>query len=703
MLKLPDNTLIFDTETTGLWPWPTEYRKRLGIAPDRPFLFVFTNLEGETVTVRAPKIHPRTRQVSYKGIEAELRWFKKFVANPDNKIVCHHARFDRAMTMQSDIRARWNCRIDDTRVMARIANPTNEPTFSLKPLAKKYLQIGDKDLQALKTALAIARRQAKAKGWTVATKESHGQHPAEADYWLPDLEKLVRIYGGTDGLRTAGMYRFYRKLFDHNKKFGGRLWEMYRWERRTMRTAMEMERVGMTYHSKSGRALRKMYAEYMHEHRSALNREGYQDLNLQSPKQLVKLFVHDLGYETEHETKGGKFQRPQPKIDAEQLMVWARGSAAGADVDGDAKDGCKISRHVLEWKAGKKVIEYIDAYEFFKCRRADGSTVHHPAWDSAGARTGRFSCHDPNEMQIASAETSRRHSHIRARQRECFGPRPGYYWYMPDYSQIEVWVFAFEANEESMKQALLSGSDFHLSTARAAWHDRDDFCTCGRWKEVEQEMRRNKKFVLVWDEEKTKHKKGCLIKWWRQRAKMILFSRLYGGGVAKIAFLIRCSEKEAKRFIKEFNENLPGVKAYMRDTIDRVRDTGMLINLFGREYPIDKNFAYKAVNYQIQGSSAEIMKRATVRVNDHLLAKYPGAWIYDDDRNEEYQGSHVAGTVHDELISEIHPDDHSKQLMREIVHLMQKDSHVIPNLPVPLPVGMKWTKTNWSEAKEISL
>lgn len=702
MLKFSNNTLIFDTETTGLWPWPSALRQRLGIYPDRPFMFIFTNLDGDTVSFRA-EVNPHTRQVRYNKVQAELRWFKKLVSNPDMRVVMHHARFDKAMTIQNDIRANWQCRMHDTRIMARIANPTNEITYSLKPLAKKYLGIGDEDLLALKRELGRARRIAKAKDWAIATKETHGQHPAEADYWLPDLRSLVKTYGEMDGPRTAGLYRFYQKIFDHNKKFGGRLWEVYNWELRTMRTAMDMERVGMTYLSEAGQDLKKHYADYMRSHRRSINWMGYKNLNLQSPKQMVELFIDKLGYEAEHETKGGKFENPQPKIDAEQLMVWARGSAAGADVDGDAKDGCKLSRHVLEWKAGKKVIEYIDSYEFFKCVRADGSALLHPAWDSAGARTGRFSCHDPNTQQIASAETSRRHSHIRARQRECYGPRPGYVWYMPDYSQIEVWVFAFEANEASMKEALLSGSDFHLSTARAAWHDRNDFCTCGRWKEVEQEMRRNKKFILVWDIEKTKHKKGCLIKWWRQRAKMILFSRLYGGGVEKIAFLIRCTKREAKRFIAEFNTNLPGVKTYMDDTIQRVRDTGVLVNLFGREYPIDRNLAYKAVNYQIQGSSAEIMKRAIVRVDEHLVKSYPGTWTRDEEGYEDYLGSRVIGTVHDELISEIHKHDHSKRLMREIISLMQRDSHVVPNLPVPLPVGMKWTTTNWSEAKEIAL
>lgn len=713
MLKLPRRTLIFDTETTGLWPWPTLYRQERGIAPDRPFLFVFTNLDGETVTVRAPKINPYTRKVSYKGIESEIRWFKSFVANPENRIVCHQARFDRAMTVQSDIDADWKCKIHDTRVMARIANPTMEPTYALKPLAKKYFGFSDGDLIALKKALHRARFVAKNKGWSIAVKETHGTRPAEADYWLPGLEDLVDTYGSGDGLRTVAMYLFYRKLFDRNKKFGGRLWEVYRWELRSLITTMTMESAGMTYLPDAANALTEMYTTFQKQHRKAMDKLGYKGLNLQSPKQMQQVFVTDLGRTTLRKTKGGKSGIQKPKIDNDQLMIWARGSVESDDINHDAPDGCKLSRHALEWKASKKVLEYLTSYNYFCCVRSDGSYVIHPAWDTTGAKTGRYSCHDPNAQQIASKDTWRRHSHVHPRQRESFGVRVGningkkvrYLWYTPDYSQIEVWVFAFVANEETMKRSLLSGSDFHMSTARTAWYEgnKKGFCTCGRWTEVEQEMRANKQFVLIWEKEKPLHKKGCPVTWWRQRAKSILFSRLYGGGIDKIAQLIRCSRRDAERFIEEFNENLPGVKEYMDDTIDGVRETGVLVNLFGREYPIEKSFAYKSVNYMVQGTSAEIMKRAIVRVDEHLHVNYPGEWTRDANRNREYLGSHVIGTVHDQLLAEIHPEDHSRRLMREIIHLMQVDSNKIPNLTVPLPVKMEWTNTSWPEAKEISV
>lgn len=701
MLKLPGNTLIFDEETTGLWPWPTVYRKKHGIYPDRPFLFIFTNLDGDTVTLRA-EVDPYTRQPDYRPIKDELRWFKRIVADPSARVVCHLAKFEYAMTIQADIRAEWNCHIHDTRIMARVANPTMEQSqdYDLKKLAKRYLKIDNDDQIALKRDLASARRIAKAKGWTIATKESHGKQPSEADYWLPELRELVENYGGMDGLRTAGLYQLYRQIFDRNKKFGGRLWEVYRWELRTMRTTIEMERVGMTYWPKAGLDLKNMYRRLMDEHRAGMKTLGYGDLNLQSTKQMQRVFIEEKGYTTIRKTK-----KENPKIDNDQLMLWARGSVESDDIDHDAPDGDKLARHALEWKAGKKVIEYLDSYRYFMCRRSDGSYAVHPSWDGAGARTGRFSCKDPNAQQIASKNTWRRHSHIHPRQREAFGTRPGYFWYVPDYSQIEVWVFAFDAREEAMMKALLSGSDFHMMTGRSAWYENNkkDFCACGRWAEVEQEMRRNKNYVLVWDVEKPLHKKGCRITWWRQRAKSLLFTRFYGGGIDKVAQLIRCSRKEAIKFIDQFNEGLPGVANYMEETVQRVRDTGKLINLFGREYQIDRDKAYKAVNYQIQGSSAEIMKRAIVRVNEHLLNDYPGEWTRDEDGNDEYLGSHVIGTVHDQLLAEIHPGDHSKQLMREVIKLMQADSHVIPNLTVPLPVKMEWTAGSWPDAGEITL
>jgi DNA polymerase I-like protein with 3'-5' exonuclease and polymerase domains len=694
VIKIIDNVLAFDSETTGTFPWPMVSRQRMNLAPDRPFMFQLANTDGEAVSFRG-EVDPRTRRVSYMKCAAEMRFLRREVlGNPNIRVVGHNLPFERRMTIQPDVNMTWRCKIDDTRVMARVANPTAEAAagedgYYLKRLAKKYLGIPDDDLKALKKALQSARLAAKKRGWAIATKLSHGKMASMADTWLPELTALVKDYGEMDPVRTIGLWMMYRQVFQENREAGRLLYDVYGWERRVLKTSMRMERVGMTYLSPKGLELKDHYTVYMAKQRGAMKTLGYQTLNPQSSPQLKKVFIETLKRKAIAYTNSGLKKvkagliterdalRLYPKLDAEQLMAWARGSAKGADVDGDGPDGCKLSRALLEWKAGKKVIEYIDSYEFFKCQRGDQSYELHPAWDPSGARTGRYSCKDPNTMQIASAETSRRHSQIRARQREAFGPRPDYLWYMPDYSQIEVWVFAFGANEQAMMDALLSGEDFHLSTAGAAWGHRQDFCTCGvdpRWKHrTAREL----------------HKKDCLIKWWRQRAKMILFSRLYGGGIGKIAFLIRCSMEEAAEFVDQFNENLPGVKRFMDRTVQEVRETGTLINLFGREYDIDRQKAYKAVNYYVQGSSADIMKRAVVRVDEYL--------------REEHPGSYVIGTVHDELLAEIHRDHHSAGLMSKVISLMQMDSKKVPNLPIPLPVGMKYTHTDWSHAKEVAI
>jgi DNA polymerase I-like protein with 3'-5' exonuclease and polymerase domains len=655
------------------------------MAVDRPFMFQVANIDGQVASFRG-EVNPYTREVTWDNCRAEMRWLRSKVEDPKMTVVAHNMAFEIRMTAQPDIDWDWRCRKDDTKVMWRMVI-CDEMTYGLKALTVKNFRFPNDDEKALKKATQRARLAAKKRGWAIATKVSHLKNPAYADYWLPELTELVQTYGEADPIRCALLWKTSMNFFDKNKKEGGRLWDVYRWERKLLDTTLRMERYGMTYLQPVGKELHEFYTDYMRTMRRRLKKFGYGKLNLQSSKQMNAVFIETLGYDAKTYNRDNAGNVTSAKIDAEQLMAWARGSNAGADVDGDGDDGCPIARAALEWKAGKKVVEYLDSYEYFLCGRLDGSRMVHPGWDQAGAKTGRFSCHDPNTQQIASAETSRRHANMRARQREAWGPRPGYLWYLPDYSQIEVWVFAFVAKEKAMMRALLSGSDFHLSTAQAAWGHRDDFCTCGRWKEVLQEIKRNNAYIINWDLEKSRHKKGCLIKWWRQRAKMILFSRLYGGGIGKIAFLIRCSMMEAEEFVNDFNENLPGVRDYMNRVIDQVRDTGILTNLFGREYAIEKRFAYKAVNYMVQGSSAEILKRALVRIDKHLLANY--------DR------SHLVGSVHDEGICEILLRDHSAALMRKIIQLMQMDSHYVPNLPVPLPVGMKLTSTSWNDAKEV--
>lgn len=686
MIATPDNVLFYDTECTGLWPWATLHRRKLRIAPDRPFMFQVSNLDGQATSFRG-KVNPLTREVTYDNCKSEMKWLKSKVENSKVTVVGHNMGFELRMTTQPDFAWKWQCRIDDTQVMWRLVR-CDELTYALKPLCKKYFDFDDADEKALHKALTSARRRAKQRGWMIATEESHGKKQCQrADYWLPELKSLVKAYGESDTVRCHLIWRAAWDFLQENKRNGGKVLEVYQWEQRMLRTITGMEHYGVTYLRENGVALLKEYRAYRELQRKAIARMGYPNLNINSPVQMKRLFIEELKYEHLWKTDAGN-----PKIDSEQLMVWARGSNYNADIDGDADDGCELARAILEYKAATKVIEYLESYEHFCCHdRLDGSFVLHPSWNQSAALTGRFSCSDPNMQQVASQETARRRATVRPKQRQAFGPRPGYMWYLPDYSQVEIWIFAFLSGDNGMKKALLNGTDLHLYTARTAWGQFRDFCTCGRWRKViAPQLEQNPDLVITWDIEKQRHTKKCMIRFWRMRAKEIFFSRTYGGGnkmTGKIAFLMRKGLEAGKKFIQKFDKRLPGIRKFIDRTIEEIETTGFTKNAFGREYHLDKQFAYKGVNYDVQGTAADVLKRAMVRVDELLRAKYPK--------------SHLVATIHDELVIEVHLDDHGAPLMREILTTMQADSHIIPGLTVPLPVAMKITNTNWAEARDV--
>lgn len=643
MIKIPKHAVAIDTECTGLNPYLTRLRKQQRLESDTPFAISVCHTNLKTDFFRG-HVDPKTRNVGWDRNDPNFVAIKDLCEDPSSVIVFHNAPFDISMLRRIDIQVRAKI-VHDTLVMAHIANPT-ELVFGLKYLGARYLQISTEDEENLLIDVRQARRIAKSKGWKIAIPETHGRKPAAADMWLAKPELLER-YSRQDVVRTMQLFLMYRDILNENELGGGRLNEIYKTEMKLMRVLLRMRRYGMTYLPRNAKKLKTFYSGYMNDQNKIMAKLGHPDLNCQSHKQLKEIFIVGKEYSTSAITHAGDH-----KIDAEQLMYWARGSSQGADVDGDGEDGDRLARAILEWKAGKKVTEYLEAYDYFQCDRIDGSAVLHPFYRQAGPVTGRMSCSDPNLQQVASAETSRRHSQIRARQRECFGPRPGHIWYMPDYSQIEVWIFAFQSGDSVMCEALLGGHDFHLSTAKAAWGDRKDF-------------------------EQYK-------KWWRQRAKMILFAKFYGGGIDKIAFLIRCMRSEASQFVQDFDQRLPGIPRYMKRLTNKVRREGILVNLFGREYPINPDLAYRAVNYMIQGTAAEVMKRAMIRID------------------KIHKNLRLMGTLHDEVFLELPNRLHSKSLMIEIQSAAQEDSANC-GLPVPFPIGFKMTKTNWSEAEEVEL
>lgn len=284
----------------------------------------------------------------------------------------------------------------------------------------------------------------------------------------------------------------------------------------------------------------------------------------------------------------------------------------------------------------------------------EGCWVLHPNFKQTGTETGRFAGRDPNLMQVADNEAGRKKSEIAFRPREALGPRKDCIWYMPDYSQIEVWGFSFLSKERSMMDPLLAGYDFHTNVAKAVWGQEKDYS------------------------EKEKH--------YRLRAKLVVFCKFYGGGIDKIAYLLGVSKSEASQFVWELDNRFPAISRFIKRMSNMAQSEGSIVNPFGRTYYIPSDRAYKAVNYLVQGTCADILKESMIRIDELFQT--------------EYKGCHMLLTLHDELALEIPRKFHSFKLMRQIISLMQKDSSQI-GCPIPLPVGMKLVKKDWAHPIEI--
>jgi len=626
-LNLKDNLLASDTESTGLNPRGNF--QRWGHEPSRPFAFSFCDSEGNTDYIRW-EVDPKTRKIIPNP--KELKMLQDLYANPSLINIGHNFSFDLRMLEFTGIQVKG--KIEDTLIMAHVVTGGREFTYALKPLCKIYAGIEEDDASDLIEATKHARLKARKLGYKLADKDSFGKEPIKADIWMAPPE-LCKTYAIKDAIRTMVLYMIWHPEILNNPNFK----EVYEREMQLFYVIKDMENKGVRVFPKDLDRLRKFYTNYMDKQMAVANSNGGKGLNFRSHKQMTQKFYVEKKYTPKINKKNGNW-----KLDGEVLAELAQ-----KDI---------LARSILEFRgAGHMLSAFLNPYEKFRVQDKKGIWTLHTNFRQCGPVTGRLSAGDPNLMQVASETTGRRKTEITLRPREAFGPREGYLWYLPDYSQIEVWVFSFIAQEKAMMDSLLAGKDFHGSIAERCWGKEPDYL--------------NRKA------------------YYRKRAKLLMFCKLYGGGVSKVAYLMECDKKEAQDFVDRYDKELPGVSRFMKRMINQAGREGQIVNPFGRTYFINPDFAYRAVNYIIQGTCADIMKCAMINVDKLLKTKW--------------KESHLLLTLHDELVIEVSKKHHSKKLMRDIVKAMQGDFHHKVNCPVPLPVSMKISEHRWSETVEIDL
>ena len=301
---------------------------------------------------------------------------------------------------------------------------------------------------------------------------------------------------------------------------------------------------------------------------------------------------------------------------------------------------------VLEYRGLKKLLStYVEALPLLVDKKTGRI---HTSYNQAVAATGRLSSNNPNLQNIPVKDARGREI------RKAFVPEQGHIFFSADYSQIELRLMAHLSKDKSMIADFLSGNDIHAATAAKIFGVEI--------KDVTREM--------------------------RSRAKTANFGIIYGISSFGLSERLTIGRKEAKELIDGYFNSYPGVKAYMDESIKKARELGYVTTMLGRKrylrdiqsrnQVVRGNAERNAINAPIQGSAADIIKIAMIR-------------IYNRMKSEKYLSKMIL-QVHDELIFEVETSELEK-LKSMVLYEM---SNAV-KLDVPLKVD--WgTGNNWFEA-----
>jgi DNA polymerase-1 len=364
------------------------------------------------------------------------------------------------------------------------------------------------------------------------------------------------------------------------------------------------------------------------------------------------------GLEAEiHELSGETFNVGSPKqlgeilFDKMALPGGKRGKngayGTGADILEDLATEHDLPGRVLDWRQLSKLKStYTDALQTHI--NPDTGRVH-TSYSITGATTGRLASTDPNLQNIPIRSEEGR------RIREAFVADEGNVLVALDYSQIELRILAQMADIDALKQAFADGLDIHAMTASEMFNVPLD--------EMTAEVRR--------------------------RAKAINFGVIYGISGFGLARNLRIPRAEAQDFINRYFERFPGIRTYMDETKAFAKEHGYVQTLFGRKIHTPEitakgpraGFAQRAaINAPIQGTAADVIRRAMVRMPD-AIAGLPARMLLQ---------------VHDELLFEVRADA-VDDLIATAKQVMEGASHPAVHLDVPLIVDAG-QGANWAEA-----
>jgi len=403
-------------------------------------------------------------------------------------------------------------------------------------------------------------------------------------------------------------------------------------ERPLVSVLARMERRGISIDRQVLSRLSGDFAQTAARVEAELQELAGEPINVGSPKQIGDILFGKMGISGGTKTKTG---------------AW---STSASILDDLAEQGNEFAKKILEWRQVSKLKStYTDALPTYV-----NPQTHrvHTTYALAATTTGRLSSNEPNLQNIPVRTEDGR------KIRRAFIATPGHKLVSADYSQIELRLLAEIADVPVLRQAFRDGLDIHAMTASEMFGVPI--------KDMPSEVRR--------------------------RAKAINFGIIYGISAFGLANQLGIAREEASAYIKRYFERFPGIRAYMDETKEFCRRNGYVTTLFGRKcyYPEIKasNASVRAfneraaINARLQGTAADIIRRAMIRVED-ALAKHK-------------LSAQMLLQVHDELIFEV-PNDEVAATLPVVQHVMQDAPFPGIVLSLPLQVEAR-AADNWDEA-----
>ena len=461
---------------------------------------------------------------------------------------------------------------------------------------------------------------------TISFKDLVGTGKKEINFSEVDVEK-AKDYAAEDADITFRLYKKFQKSLKDEKMIN--IYEIF--EKPLLKILAFMEIEGVKIDNKFLKSLSTKFEKKITKIQNEVFKISKREFNIASPKQLGEILYNDLKIADLKKTKKGSF-------------------ATSASVLEDlAFKGHKFPQLVLDWR---QVSKLKNTYSDSLPEHINPNTQRvHTSFLLAATTTGRLASSDPNLQNIPIKSEDGKDI------RKAFIAKKDHVLISADYNQIEMRILADLADVKGLKKAFKNNEDIHSLTASQIFNV--DI------KKVNQDQRR--------------------------KAKAINFGIIYGISQYGLAKQINVTNHEAEEFLNAYFLKFPEIKIYMDRTIKFCRKSGFVNNIFGRRSHFininDKNYNIRnfqeraAINAPIQGSAAEIMRLAMIRLDKKL----------SDQKN---QNTKMLLQIHDELIFET-PKEEAKRISKIIIDEMssvvksEQHSFSIP-LTVDLNTGENW-------------